>query len=89
MTTTATTIAVAAAYRNGMPVHDICDTFGVTRTEIATIVRELRLERGMGAPGLTAEETAALYLMLRAAWQEIERLRDENRRLSRRVPHSG
>lgn len=65
--------AITSAYLRGETVHNLCDTFGVTRTEIAAILKGVK--RGMDKPPITNEEIAALYSLLYAAQLEIESLR--------------
>lgn len=64
---------IQMAYLRGERMQDLCDTFGVTRTELAAILKGVN--RGMSSPSVTDEEVAALYSMLYAAQLEIEALR--------------
>lgn len=64
---------IQIAYLRGERIQDLCDTFGVSRSEIAEILKGVK--RGMDRPSVTDEEVAALYAMLYAAQLEIESLR--------------
>lgn len=66
---------VIGRYLNGMPIERIVDECGVTRTELAYIIRSSGAHRGMDAMPLTADDVANLYSMLYAAQGEIEMLR--------------
>jgi hypothetical protein len=67
--------AIVVAYAGGEDVQDICDNFGVTRTEVALVVRLSGVRRGMGKQEVAPEDLANLYALLYAAQLEIESLR--------------
>jgi hypothetical protein len=66
---------IVIAYLRGERIQDICDTFGVSRTEVKNILKGVK--RGMNRPSATDEEVAALYALLYSSQLEIERLRQE------------
>lgn len=67
--------AVMAAYIRGEDTQDICDALGVTRTEVAFVVRLSGARRGMDAKSMAPADVANLYALLYAAQLEIESLR--------------
>lgn len=77
--------AVLAAYQRGETVANICDIFGLTRAELAVIVKSANVSRGMEGQGMTAKDVVILYTLLRDANTEIGQLRQEVVRLTRLV----
>lgn len=69
--------AVIAAYRRDDTIEDICDVFGITRTQVADIVKASGVRRGMDTQSMSPADVANLYDILRASNYEIERLRKE------------
>lgn len=69
--------SIVVAYARGEEIQDICDMFGVTRTEVALVVRLSGVRRGMGKQEVSPEDLANLYALLYAAQLEIESLRTQ------------
>lgn len=70
-------VAIVERYMNSVPMQDICDDLGVTRTEVSMVIQLSGVRRGMDADDITQTTVARLYALLYAAQIEIFRLREQ------------